>query len=84
MAYNKYGDSMRLRLRDIREDRDENQATVARHLGYSQQTYSRYENGVTDPSLETLVKIALYFDTSIDYLLGLTDESEPYPRSKTL
>jgi transcriptional regulator with XRE-family HTH domain len=73
---------MYIRLRDLREDRDENQSTVAKHLGYSQQTYSRYENGITEPSLETLINIANYFNTSIDYLLGLTDEPKPYPRRK--
>lgn len=73
---------MYLRLRDIREDRDLTQTTVAKALGYSQQTYSRYENGITEPTLETLVRMALYFDTSIDYLLGLTDEPHPYPRKR--
>ena len=73
---------MNLRLRDVREDRDINQKTIAEYLGCCQQTYSRYENEKAQPSLETLVKLALYFDTSVDYLLGITDDPSPYPRSK--
>lgn len=74
------GDRMFLRLRDIREDKDKTQ--IAELLGCSQQTYSRYESGKAQMSYQTLDYLVNYSDTSIDYLLGRTDEKTPYPRSK--
>lgn len=71
-----------MRLRDLREDSDLTQRTLAEHLHIRQSTYSQYENGQRQMPLETLVALAEYFDTSTDYLLGLTDEREPYPRKK--
>ena len=71
---------MKLRLRDVREDNGKTQTIVAEYLNCTQQTYSRYETGVSQPSLETMEKLAVYFDTSVDYLLGITDETKPYPR----
>ncbi|MEG1593229.1 MAG: helix-turn-helix transcriptional regulator [Oscillibacter sp.] len=73
---------MYLRLQDMRVDRDKRQAEVADYLGCCQQTYSRYENGKAQPTPETLEKLAHYFETSVDYLLGITDEKMPYPRTK--
>lgn len=61
------------RLRNIREDRDVRQKTLAAHLGVSQNTYSQYEHGVISISPECLIKLADYFDVSIDYLLERTD-----------
>jgi len=70
------------RLRDLREDKDLNQDEVAKLLNISQTTYSRYESGVLDiPSL-SLIKLANFYKTSIDYLVGLTDEVKPYKRVK--
>lgn len=71
---------MRLRLRELREDCDQTQAQVAAYLNCRQQTYSRYENGKAQPSLEVMQKLAAYFHTSVDYLMGLTDERAPYVR----
>ncbi|MCM1008899.1 MAG: helix-turn-helix domain-containing protein [Ruminococcus flavefaciens] len=71
---------MRLRLRDLREDNDMSQAEMAKLLGCSQQTYSRYESHTTEIPLEQLIFLAEYYDTSVDYLLGITNCSEAYPR----
>ncbi|MDY3655582.1 MAG: helix-turn-helix transcriptional regulator [Ruminococcus callidus] len=72
---------LHLRLRDLREDRDMSQATMAKLLKCSQQTYSRYESHTTEIPLESLIFLAEYYDTSTDYLLGITDQIKPYPRS---
>ena len=68
------------RLKEIREDRDLLQKDVAEFLNISQTNYSKYELGKINIPINTLKKLALFFDTSIDYLLGLTDEQKPYPR----
>ena len=69
-----------MRLKDIREDRDITQGEGAAFLHVKQNTYSQYENGKRGIPVETLVALSGYFDTSVDYLLGLTDEIKPYPR----
>ena len=61
------------RIRDSREDRDLNQTTVARHLGMSQTGYSKYETGENDIPTSILIKLADFYDVSIDYLLGRTN-----------
>ena len=68
------------RLRDFREDRDISQKKMAELLNVAQTTYSDYELGKINIPLDALKKLALFFDTSIDYLLELTDEKRPYPR----
>ena len=70
------------KLRDFREDRNISQQKMAELLHVAQTTYSDYERGKINIPLDTLKKLALFFDTSIDYLLELTDESKPYPRKK--
>lgn len=72
---------LRLRLRDLREDRDMSQSAMAKLLKCSQQTYSRYKSHTTEIPLESLLFLAEYYDTSTDYLLGITDQIKPYPRS---
>lgn len=72
---------LHLRLRDLREDRDMSQSAMAKLLKCSQQTYSRYESHTTEIPLESLLFLAEYYDTSTDYLLGITDQIKPYPRS---
>jgi len=68
------------RLRNLREDKDLTQEEIAKMLNISQTTYSRYESGALDiPSL-SLIKLAKFHRTSIDYLVGLTDEVKPYKR----
>lgn len=57
-------------IRDLREDRDLKQKTVAEYLGISQQTYSNYENGRRDIPLWAVLKLSKYFKVSTDYLLG--------------
>lgn len=71
---------MRLRIKELREDRDIMQKALALYLNIKQNTYSQYENGQRQLPIEALVKLAEYFDTSTDYLLGLTDERKPYKR----
>lgn len=68
------------RLRDLREDKDLTQGDMAKILGVTQTTYSRYENDVLEPSIGILKDLALFYNTSIDYLIGLTNEKKPYPR----
>ena len=69
------------RLKEIREDKDLKQEEVAKALGITQQQYSEYERGVVLISIEKLDKLADYYDTSIDYLVGRTDERKPYKKS---
>lgn len=66
------------RLRDLREDRDLNQQALADLLNISQTTYSRYESGTLDIPSVSLIKLAKFYGTSIDYLVGLTDNRKPY------
>lgn len=66
------------RIRDMREDRDFNQTQVARMLGMSQTGYSKYETGENDIPTAVLIRLARFYGTSIDYLLGETDVPERY------
>ena len=76
------GDDMKLRIRELREDRDLSQKTVAEYLLCDQSLYSKYERGERPLPLELADRLADYFDTSVDYLLSRTDQQEPYPKSK--
>ncbi len=62
------------RLRDLREDSDLTQSQVAKYLGMSQTGYSKYETGENDIPTQILIALARFYHTSVDYLLGLTDE----------
>ena len=66
------------RLRDFREDRDISQQKMAELLNVAQTTYSDYERGKINIPIDTLKKLALFFDTSIDYLLGETSQKKRY------
>ena len=66
------------RIRNLREDRDLTQTEIAEILNCSQRIYSNYERGDVDIPTEILIALAHYHNTSIDYLLGLTDERTPY------
>ena len=66
------------RLRDLREDRDLNQGTVAKYLQIHQTTYSDYELGKLNIPVPVLHKLADYYGVSIDYLLGRTANPNPY------
>lgn len=69
------------RMRDLREDAELSQTELAEALGIAQTTYSGYERGFREPSLEMLCRLADFFHTSTDYLLGRTDNPAP-PKSK--
>ncbi|MBP3328036.1 MAG: helix-turn-helix transcriptional regulator [Clostridia bacterium] len=66
------------RVRDLREDHDMNQTQVAKILGMSQTGYSKYETGENDLPTAVLIKLARMYDTSIDYILGETDNPKRY------
>ena len=70
------------RIRDLREDKDMSQAKMGQILSCSQRVYSNYERGDVEMSTRVLIELAKFHDTSIDYLLELTDEKHPYPRKK--
>ena len=68
-----------MRLRDMREDNDLTQQALADYLHIRQNTYSQYENAQRQLPVDVLIKLAAYYRTSTDYLLGLTDKADPYP-----
>jgi len=70
------------RIRDLREDNDMTQKQVAKILNCSQQVYSNYELGQRDIPTQILVVLAGLHNTSVDYLLNVTDISAPYPGRK--
>lgn len=65
---------MLMNLRDLRKEYGYSQKQVAEKLNISQQTYSDYENGKTEPATDTLIKISKLYNVSLDYLLGVVDE----------
>ena len=68
------------RIRDLREDRDLMQKDLAAYLKCTQVCYSNYETGKRDIPTDVLKALSLYYDTSVDYIVGLTDEPKPYPK----
>ena len=66
------------RIRELREDHDLLQKQLAEYLHCSQVAYSRYELGTRDIPTQVLISLAKYYNTSVDYLLGLTTKKEPY------
>lgn len=70
------------RLKDLREDHDKLQKDIAKILDISQQYYSEYEQGKRTITTEHLIKLAIYYNTNIDYIVNLTDEIKPYKRKK--
>ena len=71
------------RLKDLREDKDLTQDAVGNLLGIHQTVYSRYERGYQTIPLEHVLVLADYYGTSIDYILGRTNMSKPYPSPPT-
>ena len=69
MAYQK--------IRDLREDRDLKQRELAAYLDCSQRTYSNYELGQRDIPTDILIRLSKFYNVSVDYLLGLTDNPKP-------
>lgn len=72
------------RIRDLREDNDLLQKELAAYLKCSQVCYSHYEIGKRDIPTDVLIQLAKFYNTSTDYLLGLTDIRDPYPKSKKM
>ena len=72
---------MRLRIRDLREDRDLKQKQIADYLLCDQSLYSKYERGERPMPLEYADKLADYYGVSVDYLLCRTNVKKPYPRA---
>ena len=70
------------RLKDLREDNDLLQKDIAKILGTTQQYYSEYENGKRTIPTEHLITLAKFYNTSADYILGLTNTKEPYNNKK--
>ncbi len=70
-------DSYYPRIKDLREDHDLSQQQVAAYLQMKQPQYSRYERGVRDIPTDVLIRLARLYNTSTDYLLGLTRNSAP-------
>lgn len=68
------------RIRDLREDRDETQRTIAENLHLTQSQYQLYESGRRDISTELLIALAKYHNVSTDYILGLTNDPTPPKR----
>lgn len=68
------------RLRDLREDNDLKQKDVAKVISVAQRTYSAYELGERMIPYPYIIELAKFYNTSTDYILGLTDVSEPYPK----
>lgn len=71
------------RIRNLREDHDLKQRELAEILNCSQRIYSNYERGDVDIPTEILIKLARYYNTSTDYILGETDEVKRYKNKQT-
>lgn len=69
-----------MKLRDIREDRDYTQAEIAQILNVKQNTYSQYESGDRQIPIDALIKLAIFYDLSLDYIVGLIKTPEPLKR----
>ena len=63
-----------MRLKDLREDNDLTQSKLAEHLHIKQNTYSQYENGQRQVPLDILIKLADYYNVTLDYLVGRTNK----------
>lgn len=70
------------RIRDLRKDRHLTQKQIGQILNMSQTGYNQYEIGKNDVPTKILIELAKFYNTSIDYILELTDEQKPYPRKK--
>lgn len=70
------------RIRELREDKDMTQKEIGKILNMSQTGYNQYEIGKNDLPTNILIQLSKFYDTSIDYILGLTNEVKPYPRIK--
>ncbi len=69
-------------IKDLREDNDKYQKDIANLLGISQQYYSEYENGKRTIPIQHLITLAKYYNTSIDYLVGLSNKKSDLQEHK--
>lgn len=76
------GGFMYRRLKELREDRDLTQAQLSKYLNMSQTGYSKYETGENDGPTKILIELAKFYNVSVDYILELTNNSNPYSRNK--
>ena len=67
-------------IRNLRNDNGYTQKQIGDYLGISQNTYSQYEIGVLNYPIDVLIKLADLYGTSVDYLIGRTNEKKPYPK----
>lgn len=80
------GDDMRYEvlkfenIRSLRIDNGYTQKQIGDYLGISQNTYSQYEIGVLNYPIDALIKLADFYNVSVDYLLGRTNQKDPYPK----
>lgn len=66
------------RIRDLREDHNLTQSQIASYLHIDQRTYSNYETGTRGIPVEVFIKLSAFYQTSVDYLLGLTENPKRY------
>lgn len=69
-------------IRNLREDNDKTQKELAHYLNIEQTTYSKYELGKINIPVEVFIKLADFYQVSVDYLLNRTDYRKPYPKCK--
>ena len=70
-----------MRLKEIRETNKKTQTEIANYLHIKQNTYSQYENEHRQMPIIMLINLAKFYNTSVDYILGLTEIEEPYPKN---
>ena len=70
----------RTRIKDLREDNDKTQQQIADYLGTSQTMYASYERGANEMPLRHLIRLAEYYNVDMNYLCGLSNIKNPYPR----
>lgn len=74
--------SYQKRIRDLREDKNITQKSIATALGITQKGYSRYETGFNELPIRHLITLCKLYDVSADYILGFTNEPTPLPKPK--
>ena len=74
-------DILAKRLRECRKKSGLTQINIATYCDITEHAYQNYELGTREPRLSILVRIAQFYEVSVDYLVGLTDDPKPYPRA---
>ena len=72
------------RIKELREDNDKSQQAVANYLQIDRKTYCRYENNQHEIKIETLIKLARYYNVTMDYISGVTNEKRSLKTTKTI